>query len=40
MSKDTKRGDMLAELAVQGMQDKKAKKIVKIDLTDITFFGC
>lgn len=35
MSKDTKLGAMLAELAVKGMQEKKAKDIVKIDLTAI-----
>ena len=35
MSKDTNLGAMLAEVAVKGMQEKKAKEIVKIDLTAI-----
>ncbi|MBR9861646.1 ribosome silencing factor [bacterium] len=35
MAKDTKRAAMLAEIVVKGMQEKKAKNIVKIDLTGI-----
>ncbi len=35
MSKDAKLGAMLAAVAVKGMQEKKAKDIVKIDLTGI-----
>jgi ribosome-associated protein len=35
MAKDTKIADMLAEVIIKGMQDKKAKNIVKIDLSKI-----
>ena len=35
MAKDTKKANMLAEIIVKGMQDKKAKNIVKIDLSEI-----
>ena len=35
MANNTKQGAMLAEMCVKGMQEKKAKDIVKIDLTDI-----
>lgn len=35
MAKDTKAADMLAEIIVKGMQEKKAKHIVKIDLSKI-----
>lgn len=35
MAKDTKTADVLAEVIVKGMQDKKAKNVVKIDLSHI-----
>lgn len=35
MAKDNNMADMLAEVVVKGMQEKKAKNIVKIDLTEI-----
>jgi len=35
MAKDTIIADALAEAVVKGMQDKKAKNIIKIDLTHI-----
>ena len=35
MANDIKIGEMLAEVVVKGMQDKKAKNIIKIDLTEI-----
>ena len=35
MAKDTKKAAILAEIVVKGMQEKKAKNIVKIDLTGI-----
>ncbi len=35
MAKDTKKADILAEVIVKGMQEKKAKKIVKIDISEI-----
>ena len=35
MAKDKKMAEALAEIVVKGMQEKKAKGIVKIDLTEI-----
>jgi ribosome-associated protein len=35
MAKDIKAADILAEVIVKGMQEKKAKNIVKIDLSHI-----
>ncbi|MFY0644865.1 MAG: ribosome silencing factor [Bacteroidia bacterium] len=36
MANNTKQAAMLAEVVVKGMQEKKAKNIVKIDLSEIT----
>lgn len=35
MAKNTKISDILAEVIVKGMQDKKAKNVIKIDLSHI-----
>ncbi len=35
MAKDTKISDVLAEVIVKGMQEKKGKNVVKIDLSKI-----
>lgn len=35
MAIDTKTGEMLTDIVIKGMQDKKAKRVVKIDLTSI-----